>query len=155
MIGHRSRKGHRAFGLRGRNALIQCALGQPVISVRETHQGPGKHRENEGVDSGATRRHHARHISIRNEHVLQESVVAASRAHSEDIPGFLDDVAHTVTWHERMHNLWLVRVAGVHPMQAKTSPDGSEASKVLVPREAIASSYTFGFCGGEKHRNVV
>src|SRR5207249_1490760 len=84
--------------------------------------------------------------------VHQNGVVATSGAHTQYIPGLLDCVSCCVAGHECMHDLWLVRVARVHAMQAKAGPDGRQAAEMLPAGETVATLNTFCFRGRKQHR---
>src|SRR6185503_13512863 len=116
---------------------------------------PGKYAKHKMVNARAARRHDSRDVPIWNKGIFQNGIVAARRAHSEHIPGFLDQIAGAVARHESVHDLWLFGIAGIYSMQAKARPDGSQAAEHFSSREAIAAIDAFCLCSGKKHRDVV
>src|SRR2546423_10555627 len=139
MVSHGARERERTLALGRSNALVQGWPGQAVVHIGEAHQRPGEYREYKCVDSCAPGRHHPRDISVGNECVFQNSVIAARGAHAENVPGFLDDVTAVIARHERVDDLRMLRVARVHSVQAETRPHRRQAAKLLATGEAIAA----------------
>src|SRR5438270_10392201 len=155
VIRHGTRHTQRAFFLCRVNRHVQGTLRQAVIDIAESHQRPGKDSEYETIYSGAASRNDACDITSWDEHIFENCVVAAGRAHTEDVPGFLDDVSGRIARHEGVNNFRLGWVAGIHSVDSEASPHWGQAAKVLAAAKAIAAFDAFCFRRGEENRYVV
>src|SRR5689334_10172590 len=152
---HRTGEREGAFALCIRDALVQGSFGQSVVNISKTHQRPSKHRKYELVDSCSASWHDSGNIPIWNKRTLQRGVVAPGRAHSKNIPGFLDLVSFAIARQEGVNDLGLVTVARVHSMQAKPRPDWRQAAKVLTAGEPVTTLDAFCFRRREQNWHII
>ncbi len=94
VICHRAREPQRALAFHRGDALVERASGESVVNISKAHQGPGKDREYEGIDSRPAGRKPPGRCSGREQmHSSRHRVVAAGRAHAQNVPGLLDGVS--------------------------------------------------------------
>ena len=88
---------------------------------------------------------------VRHERALEDGVVAAGRAHAEDVPGFLDRDAGGVPRQEAVHDAGGGRIARVEAVQAQPRPYRCQAAERFAAGEAVAAVHLLGL--GDRHQD--
>lgn len=137
------------------DALVERASGESVVNISKAHQGPGKDCEYEGIDSRPAGGNHPGDVAVWNKCIQQNRVIAAGRAHAQNVPCLLDCVSRSIARHERVDDFRLVRVAGIHSVQTEPGPYRRQTAEMLVPGEPVAALDALGCRGGEQNRDIV
>src|SRR5262249_49540984 len=77
-------------------------------------------------------------VAIGDEDTLEDRVVAARRAHAEDVPRLLDAIALRFARHERVDDLRLGRIGQVDAVNPEIRPDRGQTAERFPPGEPPA-----------------
>src|SRR5205807_9146892 len=115
---------------------------QSVVDISESQKRPRENAQNELIDASGAGGHDASDQAIGNERAVENRVVAARGAHTEDVPRFDDREAVAFSRKKSVNDFRFLRIAGVHPVQTEVGPDGSEAAERFSAREFVSAVHT-------------
>src|SRR4051794_22429861 len=94
-------------------------------------------------------------MPIRDERSLDDGVLAGGCPHAQRVPGLDYPVARGIAGHDGMHDLRVIGVGDVEPIDLEPVPDRRQRAEMLVPEEAIAAIDPLRPAGSVKHLEVV
>ena len=83
-------------------------------------------------------------MAVRDECPLQNGVMTLRGPHPERVPGLHNPISGGVSRHNHVHNLRVVRIAGVEAIGIEPVPNRRESAEMAVSIEPVTALHSFG-----------